>query len=88
MAYLKMRYPGETQKQIREKCAGMLMHIILNQISAIWSTTPGQRVEAITALEWWDHQIKQGDLRPTLEKELDEVLCPDLAYQYQDKITE
>ena len=88
MAHLKMQYPGESNAKIREKCAGMMMHNILNQISTVWDFTPEQRLDAITALEWWDMQLKQGSLHPTLIQKLDEEFCPDLACQYEDRITE
>ena len=88
MAHLKVQFPGHTNKQLREKCAGMMMHNILNQISTVWDFTPEQRLEAITALEWWDMQLKQGHMHPTLIQKLDEEFCPDLACQYEDRITD
>ena len=87
LAHLKIQFPGASNKQLRDKCAGMLMHNILNQISTVWDFTPEQRLEAITALEWWDQQLQQGVMHPTLVQKLEEEFCPDLACQYQDKIT-
>ena len=72
MAHLKVQYPGHSNRQLREKCAGMMMHNILNQIQTVWDFTPEQRLEAITALEWWDMQLKQGQMHPTLIQKLEE----------------
>ena len=72
LAHLEIQYPGNSNKQIREKCAGMLMHNILNQITTIWEFSTEQRLEAITALEWWGQQLQQGHMHPTLVAQLEE----------------
>ena len=57
---------------ICEQCAGMLMRNILNQITTIWEFSTEQRLEAITALEWWDKQLQQGHMHSTLVSKLEE----------------
>ena len=88
LAYLKVRYPGQSNNKTREKCAGMLLHNVPNQDTTIWNFTPEQRIEAITALQWWEHQLQQGQMHPTLIAKLEDEFCPGIACQYQDKITE
>ena len=72
MAHPKIQYPGNCNKQISAKCAGVPMHNILNQITTIWEFSTEQRLEAITALERWDQQLQQGHMRPTLVATLEE----------------
>ena len=72
MAHFEIQYPGNSNKQIRELCAGMLMRNILNQITTIWDFSTEQRLAATTALEWWDQQLQQGHMHPTLVAKLEE----------------